>query len=120
VSFRDLPAVSLKIDGRMTGLRVYEAGGFLSRAQGLLGFERLREYEALWLRPCGSVHTIGMRYAIDVLFLDRQQRVLTVKRRLEPLRFSGTARAHSTVELLAGTAAAMAVAEGSQLERVAL
>jgi uncharacterized membrane protein (UPF0127 family) len=120
MSFRDLPAVSLKIDGRMTGLRVYEARGFLSRARGLLGGERLREYEALWIRPCGSIHTIGMRYAIDVLFLDRQQRVLMVKRRLEPLRFSGAGRAHSTVELLAGTAFAMAVAEGSQLEKVAL
>jgi uncharacterized protein len=120
VSFRDLPTVSLTIDGRMTGLRVYEAGGFFSRARGLLGGERLRDYEALWIRPCGSVHTVGMRYAIDVLFLDHRQRVLMVKHHLEPLRFSGTGRAHSTVELLAGTAAAIAVAEGSQLEKVAL
>jgi uncharacterized protein len=120
VSFRDLPAVSLKIDGRMTGLRVYEASGFFSRARGLLGGERLREYEALWIRPCGSVHTIGMRYPIDVLFLDRRQRVLRVEHHLEPLRFSGTGRAHSTVELLAGAAAAIAVTEGSHLEKVAL
>jgi uncharacterized membrane protein (UPF0127 family) len=120
VSFRDLPAVSLKIDGRMTGLRVYQADGFLSRALGLLGGDRLRDNEALWIRPCGSVHTIGMRYPIDVLFLDRRQRVLRVKHSLEPLRFSGTGRAHSTVELLAGTAAAIEVAEGSQLEKVAL
>ena len=119
MSFRDLPAVSLKIDGRLTGLRVYEATGFLSRARGLLGGERLREFEALWIRPCGSVHTIGMRYAIDVLFLDRQQRVLMVKRRLEPLRFSGAGHAHSTLELHAGTAAAIAVGEGSHVEQVA-
>jgi uncharacterized membrane protein (UPF0127 family) len=120
VSFRDLPAVSLKIDGRMTGLRVYQADGFLSRARGLLGGERLRDNEALWIRPCGSVHTVGMRYPIDVLFLDRRQRVLRVKHHLEPLRFSGTGRAHSTLELLAGAAAAIAVTEGSQLEKVAL
>ena len=118
MSFRDLPTVSLRIDGHMTPLRVYEASRFLPRARGLLGGERLRELEALWIRPCGSVHTIGMRYAIDVVFLDRQERVVCVKRQVEPLRFARHRRAHSTIELLAGTAAALAVAEGSKLEKV--
>jgi uncharacterized membrane protein (UPF0127 family) len=118
MSFRDLPAVSLKIDGHMTPLRVYEASRFLPRARGLLGRERLRQHEALWILPCGSVHTIGMRYAIDVIFLDRQQRVVGVKRQVEPLRFALHPRAHSTIELLAGTASAMAVVEGSKLEKV--
>jgi uncharacterized membrane protein (UPF0127 family) len=118
MSFRDLPRLTLTIDGRATGLQVYEAAGFLSRARGLLGSERLREDEALWLRPCASVHTLGMRYAIDVLFLDRAQRVLAVKRQLEPRRLAATRRAHSTVELLAGTAAAIAVTEGARLEAV--
>jgi uncharacterized protein len=118
MSFRDLPAVSLLIDGRMTNLRVYEASGFVSRARGLLGRECLRGHEALWIHPCGSVHTIGMRYAIDVLFLDRRQRVLCVKHRLAPLRLAASGGAHSVLELLAGTATAIAVTAGSQLEKV--
>ena len=94
MSFRDLPAVSLKIDGRMTGLLVYEASGFLSRARGLLGRERLRDDEALWIHPCGSVHTIGMRYPIDVVFIDREARVLRVcaEVRAGRIRFAPSAR----------------------------
>jgi len=120
VSFRNLPAASLKVDGRMTSLRVYEASHFLARARGLLGRERLDRDEALWIRPCGSVHTIGMRYAIDLVFVDAEQRVLSVKRQIEPLRFAGHAGARSTIELLAGTAAVVWIMPGSKLEKVAV
>jgi uncharacterized membrane protein (UPF0127 family) len=107
------------MDGRVTPLRVYEARRFLPRARGLLGAQSLRQNEALWISPCGSVHTIGMRYAIDVVFLDREQRVVCVKRDVEPLRFAGHRYAHSTIELLAGTAATLRVAIGSKWEKSA-
>jgi uncharacterized membrane protein (UPF0127 family) len=119
MSFRKLPLVRLQLDGRTIPLRVYEANGFLSRARGLLGSAPLGDHEALWIRPCKSVHTLGMRYAIDVVFLDRRQRVIAVLHAVQPLRLAGVRRAHSTVELLAGTAAAIGLATGSQLERVA-
>jgi uncharacterized protein len=120
VSFRDLPTASLKVDGRMTSLRIYEASHFLARARGLLGHERLQHDEALWIRPCGSVHTFGMRYAIDLVFVDAEQRVLSVKPKIEPLRFAGHVGARSTIELLAGTAATVSIAPGSRLEKVVL
>ncbi len=107
------------MDGRTMPLRIYEATGFLARARGLLGSAQLASDEALWLRPCGSVHTLGMRYAIDVVFLDRRQRVIAVRQALEPLRLAAVRRAHSTVELKAGSAAAIGVSTGSQLDRVA-
>ncbi len=106
------------MDGRTMPLRIYEATGFLARARGLLGGVRLASDEALWIQPCNSVHTLGMRYAIDVVFLDRRQRVIAVRQALKPLRLAAVRRAHSTVELLAGTAAAIGVSTGSQLERV--
>jgi len=118
VSFRDLPTVALKVDGRMTRLRVYEASRFLARARGLLGGEPLQPDETLWIRPCGSVHTVGMRYALDLVFVDRGQRVLCVKQHIEPLRFAGHARARSTLELLAGTAALLSISPGARLETV--
>jgi uncharacterized protein len=120
VSFRDLPAASLRIDGRMSGLRVYDASRFLARARGLLGRDRLHPHEALWIRPCGSVHTVGMRYALDLVFIDFEQRVLSVKQHVEPLRFAGHVRARSTIELLAGTAALVSIAPGAKLEKVVL
>ena len=120
MSFRDLPAASLQIDGRMTFLRVYDASRFLARARGLLGRDRLHPHEALWIRPCGSVHTVGMRYALDLVFVDAEQRVLAIKQHVEPRRFVGHVRARSTIELLAGIAAQLSIAPGAKLERVVL
>ena len=116
MGFRRLPCVSLKIDGRVTPVRVYEAHGFFSRARGLLGSEPLRENEALWISPCGSVHTLGMRYAIDVVFLNRRREVVGVKHHVEPARFAAQPRAHSALELPAGAATALAIAPGAKLD----
>jgi uncharacterized protein len=66
----------------------------------------LRDDEGLWLDPCGGIHTWGMRYAIDVLFLDREMRVLRVARNVRPWRMVFAPRGtRSVVELPASTAA---------------
>ena len=117
MSFRKLPMASLDMDGRTMLLRIYEATGFLARARGLLGTAPLAGDEALWIRPCNSVHTLGMRYAIDVVFLDRRQRVIAMRQSLQPLRLAAVRRAHSTVELKAGTAAVPGISIGSQFDR---
>ena len=67
-------------------LHVRIAGGFLQRARGLLLRPPLAENEALLLPGCASVHTFGMRYTIDVVFLDPLGRVLRVARSLRPWR----------------------------------
>jgi uncharacterized membrane protein (UPF0127 family) len=61
-----------------------------------------------------------MRYAIDLVFVDSEQRVLSVKQHIAPMRFAGHARARSTIELLAGTAAMVSIAPGVKLERMVL
>ncbi len=73
------------------------------RLIGLLGRRQLPDDEALWLRPCGSVHTFGMRFAIDVLFLDADDTVVHVEHGLTPWRVA-RASAVSVVELAAGVA----------------
>lgn len=76
------------------------------RMVGLLGREHLSEGEGLILRPCSSVHTCFMRFPIDVIFLDQQGRVVRLFPRMVPFRFSPLVfRAHSAVELPAGTIA---------------
>lgn len=84
-------------------LRVKSARSFLARARGLLGAPALGADEALLIAPCNSVHTIGMRYAIDVIFLDREGGILRLVERLRPLRFAACWRAHSVLECRAGT-----------------
>jgi uncharacterized membrane protein (UPF0127 family) len=75
-----------------------------SRLVGLLVKKRLADGEALLLRPCSSIHTLFMRFAIDVVYLGKDATVLKVVPSLKPFRFSGTLRhAHYTLELPAGT-----------------
>jgi hypothetical protein len=86
----------------------------LLRLLGLLVHPPLREGEALWLDPCGGIHTWGMRYPIDVLFLDRELRVLRVARNIRPWRMALAPRGtRSVVELPPGGAAN--VVEGERL-----
>lgn len=75
-----------------------------SRLRGLLGRKPLSGHasQALWLVPCGSVHTFGMGYPLDVVFLDRAGRVLGCRENLRPWRAQGCRGAHQTVELAPG------------------
>lgn len=71
--------------------------------------------EALLLTPCSSVHTIGMRYALDVVFLAEDGTVLSVRRGVRPWRAAAQRGARSTLELAAGTAALLQLQPGDHL-----
>jgi uncharacterized membrane protein (UPF0127 family) len=95
---------------------VEKADDFISRGVGLLGRSGLAQGEALWLVPGKSIHTWFMRFAIDVLFLDRGCAVVKVMENMGPWRVSpwvGTA--HSVLELRAGTLQG-SVSVGDKLE----
>jgi len=86
------------------------------RRRGLLGRDALATGRGLLLRPCGSVHTFGMRFPIDVVFLERDGRVRKVVERMGAARLAwGGWRAWQTLELAAGAAAAAAVRRGDRL-----
>lgn len=92
--------------GRLLAGRVIRANTAVSRARGLLGREALPPGEGLWLLPCRQVHTCFMRFAIDVVFLDRAHRVVRICAGLKPWRFSPwVSDAASALELAAGIAA---------------
>ena len=63
----------------------------------------------------GSVHMFFMRFPIDVVFLDRDRRVVGVRRGLKPWRVAGARRAVAALELPAGAAAEAGVEEGQVL-----
>jgi uncharacterized membrane protein (UPF0127 family) len=86
------------------------------RRVGLLKHESLPSGQGLWIVPCEGIHTFGMRFAIDVLFLGRNKKVLKVRPHMGPGRISLCLWAHSVVELPAGTIAAAATEPGDELE----
>lgn len=86
------------------------------RRTGLLKHTSLPAGEGLWIAPCEGVHTFGMKFPIDVLFLDRKRKVLKVRADMARAKISFCLRAYSVLELPAGTAAATGTAPGDQLE----
>lgn len=68
------------------GPRVFVARSFRSRLLGLAFLTHLPRECGLLIPRCSSVHTFGMRFALDVLFLDEHGEVLHVLRRVPPRR----------------------------------
>lgn len=99
--------VTVRNDTRDTTLAQAEwRGSVWGRARGLLGRGGLAAGEGIVITPCSSVHMCFMRFAIDVLYLDREGRVVKTVDGLRPWRFSlGGTGAHQVVELTAGTLA---------------
>lgn len=75
---------------------------FWRRAKGLLGGPRLGKQDACWITPCNSIHSFGLRYALDLYFLDKNQRIVRVIRHFRPNRISPLVwNAHSVLEFSA-------------------
>ena len=89
-----------------------------SRLRGLLGRSGLPPGEGMLLRPASSIHTAFMRFAIDAVFLDRENRVLEVAPELRPWRTSACRRAWAVLELPAGEAARRGLRPGVLLTQV--
>jgi uncharacterized membrane protein (UPF0127 family) len=97
------------------------AGAFgVASARGLLGRRRLEPGEGLLLAdPLRCVHTFGMRFPIDVVFLDRRLVVVAVAPAVPPWRLAGHVRGPRQLEIAAGAAAALGLVAGRPLRIVA-
>jgi len=99
------------------GLRVVRAEGLLARIVGLLNHASLAPGDALWLPRTGSIHTHGMLFPIDVVFLGKGGLVLRVETSCLPGRvLRGPFRSGGTLELAAGSAALFGIEAGKIVE----
>ena len=87
-----------------------------TRKTGLLKHDRLESGEGLWITPCEGIHTVGMKFAIDVLFLDKKRKVVKIRAAMPRWRMSASLFAHSVLELPSGTVQATQTTSGDQLE----
>jgi uncharacterized membrane protein (UPF0127 family) len=76
-----------------------EARGFLSRLRGLSRRDREDAGPGLLIRRCASVHTFGMRFELDLYFLDGDDRVIAVRRRVPPRRLVWCRGAAAVLEI---------------------
>jgi len=88
----------------------------LGRTRGLLGRDGLEPGSGMLLDRAPSIHMFFMRFPVDVVFLDRDRRVVRVVERLRPWRVASARRAAAALELPAGAAAAMGVEVGDALD----
>ena len=85
--------------------------------KGLLGKKELPTGDALWIKPCFSVHTFFMKFPIDVLFLNKQNQVIAVVSNITPNRMTRLyPQSFSVLELPPGTIAASNTELGDELE----
>lgn len=113
---RSVVSIRNQRSGLVVADHVVLATGTLSRARGLLGRTGLPEGHGLWLEPCSSIHMFFMRFAIDVAFVDREDRVVAIAANVRPWRIAGGGwHARAALELSVGALAAADVRVGDRL-----
>ena len=100
--------------------RARVANTMVTRMVGLLSSKGLGDGEALWIQPCNSIHTWFMRFTIDALFLDKENRVVKSVERMRPWRLTWIApKAIGVLELPAGHIEKTGTKVGDVLQREA-
>lgn len=93
------------------------ADRLLARIVGLLNKKELKPGEGLILKPCTSIHTLFMRFAIDALFVDKNNQIIKAIPHLGPFRFTHPYfNAALTIELPCGTIESTSTQEGDTLK----
>jgi uncharacterized protein len=111
-----LRALAVHIDGVVERLlMVWTATSMRERMRGLLGHAPLGDRESMLLRPCRIVHTFGMTYPIDIVFLDQDGIVRRIYEAVPRSRVRGCIVAWQTLEMAAGAAHLSGLRVGTHL-----
>lgn len=84
------------------------------RMRGLLALPTLTKSQGLWIEKCHSVHSFGMQYALDLVYLDKRDRIIKIVTDMPPRRCSYAWRAASVIELLSGESQRLNLQVGMQ------
>ena len=102
--------------GRVIASNVQRADGWWTRLRGFLSKAHVGPDDGLWFDNCDAVHTVGMRAAIDIVFLDGDSRVVKVSPCVPSMRLAVVcAGAKAVVELGEGSLAGLDVLVGDRL-----
>lgn len=91
------------------------ADTFFKRFKGLLGTKKLEHGKGLVIRPCNSIHTVGMKYDIDVLFIDKDDYVVKISAKMPACRIAVCQKSDCVIELPAGTVSSTGTKLGDRI-----
>lgn len=93
------------------------AVSILDRMKGLLGKKTMSTGEGMWVKPCMGIHTFGMKFPIDAVFLNKENKIVAINKDLQPNHMTSIhLDAASVLELPAGTVDSTSTAIGDKLE----
>ena len=115
---KEMKYVTVTNSGKATiGTRIILANTFVSRLVGLLGKSRLDTGCGVLIKPSSGVHTFGMLFAIDIVALNKDLRVLKVWPRFAPFRMTSISlKTACVLELAAGEIERCRIEPGDQLK----
>ena len=104
----DMKIVKAMADGKTILQKVYIADHFFTRLKGLMHLKSLQESTGMLIRPCRQIHTFGMKFAIDVVYLTKDLRIVCIKSSIPPQRLTKSVPpAWQVLELGSGCAAGL-------------
>jgi len=99
-------SIKNKTSNKEIGSKIIHADNMVLRFFGLMGKKKLDNGEGLLLTPCNSIHMMFMRFAIDVIFIDKDNKIIHTIENLKPWRMTKVCfKSQSTLELPLGTIA---------------
>lgn len=109
-----------KTKNQLIATHVEVANTFIKRAIGLLSKKSLDKQHCMWFDDCRSIHTLGMRFSLDIIFVDKKMVVKKVLYNVKPGRFMTMPvwSARSAFEFSAGSLADHSIQPGDQLDMV--
>lgn len=108
---------NLKIKNKQHRYKVFLAYSFLHRARGLLFRKKLTMNECILISPCTSIHTIGMSYSLDIVFLDACGIILEIHENIKPFQCITCTHksARTTVEFVGGSLSCIGLKQNDHL-----
>lgn len=90
-------------DNEVTQLNGLQTQSIKERLGGLLVLAPLNVNQALWITPCNSVHTFAMKYALDLVYINKNNKICGLVHSIKPWRMSFCLQAKAVMELTAGS-----------------
>jgi uncharacterized membrane protein (UPF0127 family) len=96
-------------------ITIFSTENVFERTAGLLKFPPLNLNQGLLINKCNSIHTFGMKYSLDIVYLSRHLKVIKVVENIKPTRMSLCFGAKHTLEMLTGEVNRLGIKKGMTL-----